>query len=213
MSPNGPVVALISDSANDVRVLNAENGDDIVTVSCEHTEYVEFSPRGTFFVTWSRPVKSRDGSVTGSTDGNLRVWRTCGGDCVASFNQKIQKRGVVQWNSNETVFVKLGTNEIQKYQHDSSSGALVRCGKFHLKGISQFSLCPLLSSPYVAAFTPENSGKPAKVSILRYYLGEEGGTQDSFVDMGISRTLFSASECKMFWNPVDGASVLVQTQR
>jgi uncharacterized protein with WD repeat len=210
-SYDGSFVLLISEAGNDVTVLNTENGEDVISLSCAHTEYAEFSPQGTFIITWSRASKNREDS-SGPNGGNLRVWRTRTGELVASSNQRVQKKGVFQWNSDESICVKLGTNEIHRYVESAVDGSLQRCGKLFHKDIAQFSLCPVPDSPFVAAFVPEKSGKPAKVSLFRCpVVGDI--SQEPFVDVGVSRALFSATECKMFWNPSNGRSILVQTQR
>ena len=208
MSHDGGLVSFICENG-DILILSTEDGEQIATVSCPHAEYVEFSPQCTYFVTWSRPTKQQDG-----TNGNLKVWRTESGVCVATFSHRTQKRGVIQWNNDESVCIKLGTNELAMYAMNVESGKLERSGKCPVKGLSQFSVSPVAASPFVAVFTPETSGKPAKLSMLRYCvpLSDAEGTEP-FCDVGVSRSLFSASQCSIFWNPRDCSSILVQTHR
>jgi uncharacterized protein with WD repeat len=77
----------------------------------------------------------------------------------------------------------------------ASSVALVRVSKLHHPNVTQFSLSPRVSPTegYVALFTPEHSGKTARVSLFRFNPCHSSATstgEESFVSTGVSRSLF-----------------------
>lgn len=68
-------------------------GAEVVTVPVADAEYVEFSPLGTYLVTWSRPHKG-SATATGAESGNMKVWEASTATLVTSFSQKIYKTQV-----------------------------------------------------------------------------------------------------------------------
>jgi uncharacterized protein with WD repeat len=82
----------------------------------------------------------------------------------------------------------------------ASSVALVRVSKLHHPNVTQFSLSPRVSPTegHVALFTPEHSGKTARVSLFRFNPCHSATStgEESFVSTGVSRSLFrSQSPC------------------
>mmetsp|Transcript_22707 Transcript_22707/g.33179 ORF Transcript_22707/g.33179 Transcript_22707/m.33179 type:complete len:628 (+) Transcript_22707:31-1914(+) len=209
-SADGSMVCILSAVGSPIRVMSSATGELRASISVVDAEYVEFSPLGTYVVTWSRPKKQPQQQQETPAVGNLQVWHV--GQCtmVASFNQRVLKKSVIQWNADESCCMRIVTNEIHLLLPSGANGSFERASKVYHKNISQFSLAPNSSHPFVAAFTPEGSGGPAKVSLYRY--SQQDGSNWSFEDTGICRTLFSASECKMLWRPNEGDRVLIQTQ-
>lgn len=223
ISPNGIYVAYLINE-QDITIYNTETGIIVSRIPCQDAESIEFSPLGTFLLTWSRPIRSQSNQENRE---NLKVWHVLSSSLVASYNQRTYRKGLLQWVSDETTCMRLVTNEVHQLSvyispENSSSISLKRVSKVHHANVNDFSIGPNINNPFVALFTPEHSGRTARVSLYRYnptltYTAESesgsGSTNhvDSFVDVGVSRSLFSANECKMFWRPISGDTVLVQT--
>ena len=212
-SANGVYLARTpTDKSTPIEVTNADSGEIVSIIPCTDAQSVEFSPLGTFLVTWSRQLKPKSGEAPQS---NLHVWRVASGELHASFNQRQMQADMLQWNSDETACVRLVSNEVHIY-NGSNPGTLSQ--KVYHKGVSQCSISPNSAVPIIAVFTPEMGGKHAKVAMYAYdksVLTEtvaEGSKAKGCQDTGFGRTMFSANECSMKWN-LSGEYVIVQTQR
>jgi uncharacterized protein with WD repeat len=160
---------------------------------------IDFSPLGTYLVTWSPRSQLKSESET----PNMKIWRVSDGEMVAGHCQKVNKKDAIQWNDDESFFFKLVTNEVQIFDgRNIKEGFITRV---HKKGLSQFSAAPS-AQPALAIFSPEMKGNPGNISI---YLKDSGssGYSDSPV---ASRSLMAASEATMLWN-CSGTAVLVHT--
>lgn len=201
-SPDGRFVLFIRESGAPISVHDTSTGEMVCEIACPDVQHVEFSPLGTFVVTWMRPIKQSSTSG-GDEGGNLRVWRLATGELVTAASQKVLKKLALQWTADETHFFKIVTNEIHIFDGADISGAIV--GKVLHKGMSQYRVSPTSNPTSIAVFNPEAGGKPARVSIYSYpSLGAEtvGPTN--------SRTMFAATEATFHWSAT-GAAVLVHT--
>lgn len=197
-SPHGEIVCYVFEN-KPISLCNTASGDEILSIPISDAEYVEFSPLGTFLVTWSRPSKAGENS-------NMRIWEVSTGSMICSFSQKIYKPQVVQWTADEEHCFRLVSNEVQIF---SKSSMVSPVNKVYHKGLTQFHVTPT-SSPYisVAVFNPESGGKPARVSLYRY--SPNASTEKAACIEGpvSSRTIFAASEAKLTWNAT-GSALLV----
>lgn len=201
-----------ADKSAPIEIVSTESGAIISIIPCTDAQSIEFSPLGTFLVTWSRQLKPKSGEAP---QCNLHVWRVSSGELEASFNQRQMQSDMIQWNKDESACIRMVTNEVHVY-NGASPGTLNQ--KVYHKGVSQCSISPNPAVPIIAVFTPEAGGKHAKVMMYSYdqqLLSEEGaeGTKaQGCQDTGFGRTMFAANECCMKWN-LSGERVIVQTQR
>lgn len=98
--------------------------------------------------------------------------------------------------------MRLVTNELHQLSvyispDNPTSISLKRVSKVHHANVNDFSIGPNLNNPFVALFTPEHSGKTSRVTLYRFnptltFNGEENASNnsESFVDVGVSRSLF-----------------------
>jgi hypothetical protein len=212
-STDGAFVARVAtEKSAPIEITSTESGEIVSIIPCTDAQSVEFSPLGTFVVTWSRQLKPKSGE---SPQSNLHVWRVATGAVVASFNQRQMQSDMLQWNNDESACIRLVSNEVHIY-NGASPGALNQ--KVYHKGVSQCSISPNPAVPVIAAFTPEAGGKHAKVSMYTYSQSllagplAEGSKAQGCQDTGFGRTMFAANECSMKWN-LSGEYVIVQTQR
>jgi translation initiation factor 2A len=208
-APDGSLVCYVFENKT-ISICSTATGAEVAVVPIADAEYVEFSPKGTYLLTWSRPSK---GSAVATSDaGNMKVWQVATGTLLSSFSQKVYKTQVVQWTANEEFCFRLVSNEVQIF-NDSAMNKPI--DKVHHKGLTQFHVTPTVS-PYisVAVFNPEAGGKPARVTLYRIHPsrllpGEEGGEKGTAVEGPVSsRTIFAASEAKLTWNAT-GSALLV----
>ena len=202
-SPDGSVVCIVREAGLPLCLHESVSGHKVGEISCLDAQSVDFSPRGTFLVTWSRAVK---GTAEEASEGNFRVWRVSDGSLLVAYSQKTQKRDALQWTLDEQLCLRCVTNEINVM----TGNDLRPLAKIHHKGVTQFRVSPTLSSApgccNVAVFTPEGGGKPARASLYHY----PGIGATEVQGPGATRTMFSASEASMLWNS-QGTSVLVHT--
>eukprot|EP00603_Paraphysomonas_imperforata_P006993 CAMPEP_0114415412 /NCGR_PEP_ID=MMETSP0103-20121206/1897_1 /TAXON_ID=37642 ORGANISM="Paraphysomonas imperforata, Strain PA2" /NCGR_SAMPLE_ID=MMETSP0103 /ASSEMBLY_ACC=CAM_ASM_000201 /LENGTH=636 /DNA_ID=CAMNT_0001583597 /DNA_START=45 /DNA_END=1956 /DNA_ORIENTATION=+ len=180
-----------ADKSAPIEIVSTESGAIISIIPCTDAQSIEFSPLGTFLVTWSRQLKPKSGEAP---QCNLHVWRVSSGELEASFNQRQMQSDMIQRRL---------------------------AGHPESESLPQRSLAvqhsPNPAVPIIAVFTPEAGGKHAKVMMYSYdqqLLSEEGaeGTKaQGCQDTGFGRTMFAANECCMKWN-LSGERVIVQTQ-
>lgn len=199
-TPDGSLLCIIRD-VGPISLFNSTTGALFGEIPCVDASYVEFSPLGSYMITWSKPVK---GSADGSFEGNQRVWNVSTQQLVVSYSQKSFKKETLQFSADESLCYKCVTNEVHVLDgSDLSKG--VKCRIFH-KGLTQFKVSPV-SSPCatVAVFNGETGGNPAKVTLYSYYpvRNESEGPISC-------RSMFSASEATMTWNCI-GSALLVHT--
>lgn len=198
-SPDGNFVVFVMETGSPVRVHQCETGALISEIPCLDAQQIEFSPRATYIVTWTRPQKGH--SETGA-HGNLCVWNLITAELVASYSQKIMKRNIIQWTEDETLCFKIVTNEVQILDGANLAGGII--AKVYHKNLSTFKVSPVSSPATVALFTPESGGKHASVNLYQYTLGGEVSASVN------ARSMFSATEANFHWNST-GTVVLVHT--
>ncbi len=199
-SPDGMFVCMVSDlPGKPVVIHEANTGKLVAEVPATNVEYVEFSPRGTYLVTWSRP-KATENVPT------LLVWHIATVTNVLSYHQKSQKQETLQWTDDEAFFCQLVTNEVRIMRgSDMAGGAISKV--FH-RGITQYKVAPVAAAGSagctIGVFVPEKGGKPASASL--YVFPGEGEVQGPTATV----TIFSATETKLLWNAT-GTSLLCHT--
>lgn len=216
-SPDGTIVVYVYEKKL-ISLHNTATGAQLFTLPVGDAEYVEFSPKGTFLLTWSRATKGSATAPTTADSGNYRIWDVSSGSLVTSFSLKVYKAQSIQWTANEEFAFRLVTNEIQIFRGDALTAPI---DKVYHKGLTQFQVTPTVT-PYVsiAAFNPEAGGKPARVTLFRFTpkpsadaaAGRETAEKTTNVEGPVSsRTIFAASEAKLMWN-APGSALLVYAQ-
>ena len=71
-SPDGSTLCIVRDIGTPIALYNSSTGALIGEIPCSDVWYLEFSPKGSYLITWSKAEKSAE--LTG--DGNLKVWDT-----------------------------------------------------------------------------------------------------------------------------------------
>lgn len=211
-SADGKYLARVpADKNAPIEITSSESGEILSTIPCTDAQNVQFSPLGTFLVTWSRQLKPKSGEAPQS---NLHVWRVASEQLQASFSQRQMQTDMIQWNNDESVCIRLVSNEVHIY-NGSSPGTLNQ--KVYHKDAALCSISPNPAVPVIAVFTPEGGGKHAKVDLYAYnknLLAEvvaKGCKAQGCDDTGFGRTLFAANECTFKWN-LAGDRIIVQTQ-
>lgn len=219
-SPDGSKVCIVPAGSAVIRVCDSETNDVVRELACPDVVTMDFSPLGSFLVTWSRPTAS-------TTSGNLRVWDMKTGEVVIQFMQKVQKKNLIQWTHNEHVCMRIVSNEIHVLDgHAPAAG--IKC-KLFVKHVSIFSVaCPSAGSNYcdVACFIPSQSGNPSHIALHRVVntamhpdeavvsWWPEGGAADAvrpLSDAVVSRSsMFNASDATLQWNAPLNNVCLVQ---
>jgi translation initiation factor 2A len=214
-------------SISEVYLLRSNTGETVFHFPVPDVNVIKFSPLGNYLITWSHFKSSKTpGAVP--TDNNMRVWllpsSRSSAICVYSFQQKVYKEDAIQFTSDEQYIFRAVSNEIQVLRTADlvieSSGdivaspSLTSIAKVYQKGISQYLVSSSHPSAgrttcFIAAFTPEISGKPA--AVVLHSLSYSVSTGEEVIDGPISsRTVFAATEVSMAWN-APATCVLIHT--
>lgn len=175
------------------------NRNDISGSPVFDVQKATFSPKGTFLVTWSRPLTSKGIAEGTSFPNNLHIWHLQSGRLASSFTQKTFKADTIQWIADESYCFRLVTNEIHvltcKFdvvtEASRSDENFLLENKVYHKGVAHFRVAPKAtnSSVGIAIFEPEHGGKPGRVSLYEYSLPKKEVSGPL-----CSRTIFGASE-------------------
>ncbi|KAJ2890630.1 hypothetical protein IWW38_004031, partial [Coemansia aciculifera] len=190
-SSNGKYLAWAS--ASEIRIVDAQTLETASVISRAGVLSVQFSPSGTFVVTWERYNKSDDAEAS----HNLRVWDSATGEARGGFTEKTFSESALQWTDDERYCAKLFQGEVRFYVPSAlQKAALV----LKLDGITAFSVSPGLA-PSVAVFVPERGSKPALVRM--YAMG-------AFTRATANKTFFKAESVNFHWHKL-GTNLLVMT--
>lgn len=192
-SPTGEVFVSI-EGANGVAVIrDSITGDELV--SCGGLQdadtplkinFATFSPRGSYLLTWSRPVD-------GLSVPNLVVYCVKTGERMAGFHQKVFHVGFwpsVQWSDDESVAARSVTNTVHFFEGDKLNSPPF--AKLGVPGISKFALSHGTAPYTIAAFIPGTKGAPGKIAVYKH--PNEGGEVLS------QRSTFRADSVTLKWN-------------
>ena len=169
-SPDGQYLALVKETIT----LHSPTGELVSEILCSDASSIEFSPRSSFLLTWSKPTSA--GTAAGSApEGNLKVWETASGRLLTSFFQKSFKRDAVQFTSDERFYCRAVNNEVHILNAaDFTAGILT---KVYHKGVTQFKISPVAapdsatsssSSYVVVVFNAEAGGNPARATLYKF---------------------------------------------
>lgn len=156
---------------------------------------LEFSPLGSYIVTWERPFKLENGQA----GDNLKMFHVSTGAAAGSYVQRNQSGWNLQFTADEKLCARLVTNEIQ-----FMDPADMRKGPVHrlkIEGASQFSLSPGRNNT-IAVFVPEKRSAPAVVRIFNV---------PGFGAPLSQKTFYRAERVQLKWNAL-GTALLVLTQ-
>lgn len=192
-SPTGQVFVSI-EGPNVAAVIRDSNTGEIL-VSCgglQDTEtplkvnFATFSPRGSYLLTWSRPVDSV--SVP-----NLVVYQVKTGERMAGFHQKAFHVGhwpSIQWSDDESIAARSVTNTVHFFEGDKLNGQ--PSTKLGIPGISKFALSHGKAPYTVGVFIAGTKGAPGRIAVYKH--PDEGGEQL------LQRSTFRADSVTFKWN-------------
>ena len=203
-SSDGTYLALAKESI----ALCSPTGEVVCEIPCTDNSWMEFSPKSSYVITWSKPITTSSGTAP---TGNLKIWETASGRMVASFFQKSFKRDAVQFTADERYCCRSVSNEVHLLTTAEFSPTTPNpiAAKVHHKGVTQFRIAPVPladGSLVVAVFNAENGGNPARATLYKF--SPKTGAVDGPVS---SRTMFAASEANLLFNST-GTALLVHTQ-
>ncbi len=206
---------------------NQEAQSESASLVLEHStgvQFMAFSSKGTYILTWERAAKASDGESVAPP--NLKIWSSATGRFLHGFlmrNCMRKQWPPVKWSHDEKKAFHLVTNEIHVYDGHVFSEDEVKYGdKIKCKGVNTFSLSANYTPSTLAAskgmdgkyllctFVEETKGKPARVSLLRYP-DKCGDTENpKSGPLLVSKSFYQAEDCAMKWSP-KGDSVLILT--
>ena len=161
-------------------------------------ERFSFSPRGSYLITWQRPSPDQ------FPDGSLRCWSLTDLSLAKAFHCKLLNRGGIDatlaWSGDEKVAFHSTTNTIAIYDGSLREKlATIKCD-----ALKAFQASPGTIPYGVAAFVPEQKGRPAQVKVYQFPFPDESDGQTC------AKSFYRAQDCKLTWSP-HGLGVLVQT--
>ncbi len=198
--PTGAYFASIEGESHSVFVRDATSGAVISnfggladTETPLKVNFLTFSPRGTYVLTWARPMP-------GVSVANLVVYKAATGERMAAFFQKVFHKDfwpTVQWSDDESIAVRAVTNTLHFFPGDKLGQAPT--SKIGIPGVTKCELSRG-SAPYtVAVFISGAAGSPGKFALYRH--PDQGGEQI------LHRSTFRADSVTFKWNS-RGSSLL-----
>ena len=174
----------------------------VKTVAVKGCIEIALSPRGTYLLTWVRPVKLEDGSQ----HNNLQIWTTTTAKEISedpaestekpvmAYAHKAQDNWKLQFTEDERFATRSVTNEVHVLD---PAKAFAIVDKLHIDNLTSFSLSPG-NNPSIACFIAERKGMPARVSVHSLSTLSVPSIQKSF---------FKADRGQVKWN-ASGTSLL-----
>ncbi|KAJ3331049.1 hypothetical protein HDU76_004216 [Blyttiomyces sp. JEL0837] len=195
-SPDGQYLAQVFEKS--VTIINARTLAKVVDIEVKSVIEAAFSPKGTYFCTWARLVKTDDNA---EPHKNLSVWETATGKLIGGFSHKNQGGWLLNWIPDESRFARLVTGEVVFYNPQKLEEGVLN--RIKVEGLKSFSLSPNKAGKQcVAVFIGEKGGKPASVQL--YDIGNIGGGPLA------QRNFFNADSVDLLWN-IEGSGLLVWT--
>lgn len=185
------LAAVIRDSATGEKLVSCgglKDKDTPLKIS-----FATFSPRGSYLLTWSRPVD-------GISVPNLVIYDVKSGNRLAGFYQKVFHLGLwpsIQWSDDESIAARSVTNTIHFFKGNELEKP--PCAKLGIPGVSKFALSHGTAPYTIAAFIPPTKGAPGRIGTFKH--PDEGGEQLA------QRSTFRADSVTFKWNS-KGTAVL-----
>ncbi|EQK98576.1 Translation initiation factor 2A, beta propellor-like domain protein [Ophiocordyceps sinensis CO18] len=167
-------------SPDSVIIVDALAGHQVLSLPIANVYELDFSPLGTFVITWERPAKDEAGDAT----KNLKIWRTteegvAGADKqpLGRFVQKQQSGWNLQYTADEKYCARLVSNEVQFFE---SHDLVTVWNKLRVEGTANFALAPGSQNHAVAVFVPERKGQPAAFKVYNVPMFQQPISQKTF---------------------------------
>eukprot|EP00557_Chaetoceros_sp_GSL56_P008164 CAMPEP_0176496930 /NCGR_PEP_ID=MMETSP0200_2-20121128/11451_1 /TAXON_ID=947934 /ORGANISM="Chaetoceros sp., Strain GSL56" /LENGTH=657 /DNA_ID=CAMNT_0017894905 /DNA_START=33 /DNA_END=2003 /DNA_ORIENTATION=+ len=192
-------------------------------------QFMGFSARGSYILTWERPLKAAaDGQAGSNPLPNLKIWSSVTGKFLHGFYMKGCRKSQwppIKWSHDEKLAFHLVSNEIHVYGGHSfleEEAGLVRyVDKIRCKDVTSFSV-PENFTPSViqnvgedtyllSTFVEESKGKPARISLLRYPDRCGEGENPKSGPLLVSKSFYQAEECSVMWSPKGDAALILTT--
>jgi translation initiation factor 2A len=168
-----------------------------VSIAVDNVDFVSLSPKGTYFVAWSRVYKGDKGAK------NLRVWRVADRALVAALvcprQPADEKWPLIKFAADESFAARAVSNEVHFF--DGCDLAAPPTSKIRLPKVHLFSISPGAAPQRVCCFALDAKGQPGRCNMYRM------GQLDRVI---VSKSFFRAEECVFHWSP-NGNTVLVET--
>ena len=186
-------------------------------------QFMDFSTRGSYILTWERPFKVTEGQGGGSLP-NLKLWSSTTGKFLYGWCMRSCKKSQwppVKWTHDEKFAFHLVTNEIHVYDgHVFLEQEIKYVDKIRCKDVGSFTVPESFSPTTLASvegkyllstFVAETKGKPARVSLLRYpdRCGEAENPKSG--PLLVSKSFYQAEECNVLWSPKGDAALILTT--
>nr|CAD7447784.1 unnamed protein product [Timema bartmani] len=180
-----------------VKIASVSTWKVITEITKPKISSLEFSPKGTYLMTWEPYLVTPTNPTPGP---NLHIWRVETGELVKEFMQKRQIGWAPQWSSDEKICARSLNNDVLFYE-DANFESEVH--KIHGQRVGNFSLAPGTPPYHILCYIPGKSGQPSFGKLFQYPKFEN----TSFI---ASKSFFQADRVDMFWNKV-GSAVLLMT--
>mmetsp|Transcript_43555 Transcript_43555/g.85271 ORF Transcript_43555/g.85271 Transcript_43555/m.85271 type:complete len:619 (+) Transcript_43555:36-1892(+) len=184
---DGKFLSVIKDATVDL--YSSEDMKLVQSLECKEAMYAEFSPLGTFLVTFQRRIEK------------VLIWDWQQAKVVRELTLKDNSNMVwpaVQWSGDEKLMCHMVTNTVNVYDGKDCS---TKVNAIKVQNIKSFCVSPSVPLK-VASFIPPVKGKAAGV-LIHEYPNVEAPTA--------SQTFFNCTSCIIKWSPT-GNGVLINTK-
>ena len=210
-----------------VRLFDLSNSNPAESVILESTtgvQFMGFSSKGTYIITWERAAKPTDGEST--PPPNLKIWSSSTGRFLHGFHMRSMMRKQwppLKWSHDEKMAFHLVVNEIHVYEgHGFGEDEVKYHDKVRCKGVTLFSV-PTSYTPsdlvvsamegkyMMCTFVEETKGKPARVSLLRYPDKCGNAENPKSGPLVVSKSFYQAEDCHINWSPKGDSALILTT--
>ncbi|XP_034939698.1 eukaryotic translation initiation factor 2A [Chelonus insularis] len=194
-SPDGKYFGWITDKV--IKICLCSNWSVVAVIEKPKVFSLQFSPLGTFLMTWMPFIVSKD-NPQGSPQ--MHFWKSENGENVASFTQKRQVDWEPQWSKDEKICGMLINNNV--YFYENANFEKSTC-KMTLGNGAKFKISPKKEPYVIACYLPGKQGQPSIAQIVQY---PNFDTTQSLA----RKSFFQSDSVQFLWN-TNGTSVLVIT--
>ena len=180
-----------------VQVCRTSDRQIIVSLPRPKAFYIQFSPRGTYLMTWEICVQTKE-NPQGSP--NLFIYKTLTGEELYSVIQKRQTNWQPYWSQDETLVAQMINGEVQLMDVKPGGEGLGKVTRRLGGGRNGSISMPTGGKPFLAFYQP---GAKAAPSICKIY-------QSDATTVVTTKSFFQADHVEMFWNK-KGTGLLLLT--
>ncbi|XP_054271256.1 eukaryotic translation initiation factor 2A [Macrosteles quadrilineatus] len=182
-SPHGEYFAWAN--GININIVATKTWTPLASIPSPKTYCIQFSPRGTYLMTWQPFIVSNANPQGGP---NMFIYKSDTGDLVASFVHKKQTDWEPQWSADESLCLHTVNHEVVCYAATQLDKPAHRLTGQKVVSVSLSSGNPPF---HLLCYVPGKPGQPSFIKLYQY---------PKFDTPVASKTFFQSDKVEMWWN-------------